>query len=71
MNKRVLNLKLVGVDFWSRQVFQDQETKRFYKDVNCVDEPNLSIMSLHTTIDFEGEPEYPISLKKCEINIIK
>lgn len=65
-----LVLKFLGVDFWSRPVYKDQNGI-LLKDINCDDEP----ISLCTVCgDFEGEPCTPIEYIKryqgLEIEII-
>jgi len=56
-------LKFVGVDGWDRPVYQD-ESGQFWKDVNLGNgEPYL-----HSSDDFDGEPDMPI---RGEFEIIK
>lgn len=58
-------LRFLGIDSWSRPVYQD-ETGRLWKDVNL----GRGTPSLHSSSgnDFEGEPDMPI---KGEFEIIK
>ena len=51
-------LKFIGVDGWSRPVYQD-ESGKLWKDVNLGD----GVISLHSSVDndFDGEPDMPIT----------
>ena len=56
-NKNVKVLKLVGIDCWSRPVYEDQNGK-LWKDVNLGEgEPELCNAANN---EFEGEPDMPI-----------
>lgn len=60
-----LKLKFLGIDFWSRPVYEDQDGKLF-KDVNCDNEP----MNLCTVYGgFDGEPDTPIRYIKKYQNV--
>jgi hypothetical protein len=50
-------LKFIGVDDWSRPVYQD-ESGNLWKDTNLGD----GTISLHSSVDneFDGEPDMPI-----------
>ena len=53
-------LRLIGIDFWSMPVYQD-ETGRLWKDINFGNgEPHL-----HSSVDneFDGEPDMPMTGK--------
>jgi hypothetical protein len=58
-------LKFIGVDFWSRPVYED-ESGKLWKDINLGD----GVISLHSSSDntFDGEPDMPIT---GEFEIIK
>ena len=61
----MIKLRLIGIDYWSRPVYQD-ESGRLWKDVNLGDgEPTL-----HRAVndDFDGEPDMPI---KGEYEIVR
>ena len=52
------NLQLIGVDGWSRPVYQD-ESGQLWKDVNLGNgEPDLYSSADN---DFDGEPDMPIT----------
>lgn len=60
-----MKLHLIGIDFWSMPVYQD-ETGQLWKDVNLGnDKPYL-----HNSVDndFDGEPDMPM---KGEFQIIR
>jgi len=57
------NLRFIGIDGWDRPVYQD-ESGAIWKDVNLGD----GTPSLHSSDDFDGEPDMPI---KGEYQIIK
>ena len=59
----VKQLRFIGVDGWSRPVYQD-ESGQLWKDVNLGD----GNLYLHSASDFDGEPDMPI---KGEFEIIK
>ena len=58
-------LRLIGIDSWSRPVYQD-ESGRLWKDINL----GSGVPSLHSASsnDFDGEPDMPIN---DEFEIIK
>jgi hypothetical protein len=58
-------LKFIGIDSWSRPVYQD-ESGQIWKDVNL----GRGEPSLHSSADndFDGEPDMPI---KGKYEIIK
>ena len=52
-------LKLVGVDYWSRPVYEDEDGN-YWKDVNL----GSGTPYLHSSSprkDFEGEPDMPLT----------
>ena len=53
-------LKHVGRDGWSREVYQDINTKKLYCDINLLPPYDINAY-IHTKYKgFEGEPDYPI-----------
>lgn len=62
-----LNVKLIGIDDWSRPVYKD-EKGRLYKDVNL----GRGLIRLCTSYnnDFYGEPDININ-EDIKINIVK
>ena len=60
---KVLQLKLLGVDSCSRKVYKDINTKRLYKDTDCINN-QMTVNSICTTGSFDGEPDVPL----CYIN---
>lgn len=65
-----MKLKLIGIDGWSRPVYEDENGKLF-KDTNL----GQGQLALCTTGSFEGEPDTPIhwieKYKNIEIEILK
>lgn len=68
MTKKLV-LNFIGVDDWSRPVYEDENGKMF-KDTNCGD----GNLALCTAYGFEGEPDTPIEYiekyQDVEIEII-
>jgi hypothetical protein len=58
-------LKLIGVDFWSRPVYED-ESGKLWKDINLGSGEPCLCSSCNN--EFDGEPDMPI---KGEFEIIK
>ena len=58
-------LKFVGIDYWSRPVFMDNEGK-YYKDIEC---GYCIYPALHDSSGFEGEPGWPVEFEYKIINI--
>ena len=61
----MIKLRLVGIDYWDRPVYQD-ESGKLWKDVNL----GSGAPYLHgaSSNDFDGEPDMPI---EDEFEIIK
>lgn len=66
-SSKELNVKLVGIDDWSRPVYKDKKGY-LYKDVNL----GKGVISLCTVCDndFYGEPLIPLK-EDVKINIVK
>ena len=54
---REISVKLIGTDYWGRDVYQNIESKRLYKNL---ENPKLKSLALYTTSEFEGEPDMPL-----------
>ena len=59
-------LKFVGLDSWSRPVYEDKNG-RFWKDIN-LGEGTPSIYKSYPCDEFDGEPDYPIKGEYILIN---
>lgn len=60
-----ITVKHIGTDSWGREVYQNIETKRLYKDPKSLNYPGL-----HTTDSFEGEPDCPLR-SDLKINFVE
>lgn len=52
----IVKVKFLGVDYWGRRVYQNIESKRFYKDVDCINNSG----DYCTADGFDGEPDMPL-----------
>jgi hypothetical protein len=72
MKKVILKLKLIHVDRWRRNVYEEVNTKQLFKDTDCMNNA-MSLDSLCTVGSKEGEPDTPLSFiedKEFEMEMV-
>lgn len=49
-------IKFIGIDDWGRKVYQDIDSKRICKDIDCINYSG----QFYTSDRFDGEPDCPL-----------
>ena len=72
-----ISIKFAGMDGWARAVFVTQKECVYYKSVELMPHPNFNelptedkeilLRSLHTTDEFDGEPDTALKTDAFEI----
>lgn len=68
--EKVLTLKRIGKNYWGHIVYKDEESGKFYLDIQSGHFNNPQLYTCSPPDDIDGEPDYPIKAKYEIINPI-
>lgn len=68
--EKILRLKRAGKNYWGHIAYKDEESGKFYLDIENGRFDNPQLYTSSPSDDIDGEPNYPLNLKYEIVNPI-